>query len=303
VNFIKSLLEYIIYLVISVPLAILPLSVSVRAGQVLGAVAYHVWGSRRKIALENVRGAIERGVLPGVTDAEELVKKNFRHMGRCVAEINKLNYGLADNLVKNMEFRDAENFTNASAKGKGIVLVAGHTGNWELMFACSYFLDRKFYGVVRKQRNPFIDRMIVKSRKRYGSEIVYKQGAIRTFFKALKAGDAVGVAVDQGVQAEGIRIDFLGAPAWTTRMPSILSKRLGSAVVPIFNYRKDDGNFVMYPLPEVEMTGDEYEDMRRINATVEDYIREHPDQWLWIHRRWKHEVKEDPANIKPESSD
>ncbi len=286
---IKSLVEFAAFLVICVPLAALPYAISARMGELTGRGFYYLMASRRRIALENVQGAMERGAIPAVLTPEELVKRNFMHMGRSVIEIIKLLFGLADKLLASVKLEGAENYERAEAKGKGVIIVGGHCGNWELMFSMSSIIKNDFYGVVRKQSNPYVNSLIVRTRERSGSRVIYKQGALRAFLKALKAGDTVGVPVDQAAQAEGVRIDFLGAPAWTTRMPAILAKRTGAAVVPVFNFRKPDGSFTTYALPEVEITGDELEDTKRISASVEDFIRKHPEQWLWIHRRWKHQ--------------
>ena len=288
---IKSLVEFAAFLVICVPLAVLPYAISARMGELIGRGFYYLMASRRRIALENVRGAMERGAIPTDLTPEELVKLNFMHMGRSVMEIIKLLFGLADKLLASVKLEGAENYERAEAKGKGVIIVGGHCGNWELMFSMSSIIKNDFYGVVRKQSNPYVNSLIVRARKRYGSNVIYKQGALRAFLRALKAGDTVGVPVDQAAQAEGVRIDFLGAPAWTTRMPAILAKRTGAAVVPVFNFRKPDGSFTTYALPELEITGDEVEDTMRMSACVEDFIKQHPEQWLWIHRRWKHDNK------------
>ncbi len=293
VKHIRSLIEFAVFLVVCVPLALLPMAVSARAGEAMGMLFHRFWASRRKVALDNITGAMERGEISVDITAEELVRLNFRHMGRSITELNKLLFGLAGKIIASVSLEGAENYRRAEAKGKGVIIVGGHCGNWELMFSLSTIIENDFHGVVRKQRNPYMNAMVVRTRKRFGSRVIYKQGALRAFLRALKAGDTVGVAVDQATQAEGVRIDFLGAPAWTTRMPALLAKRTGAAVVPVFNYRKPDGSFITYALPEVEITGDELEDTKRISATVEDYIRKHPEQWLWIHKRWKHDPEQD----------
>ena len=288
VKHIKSLIEFAVFLIIFMPLALLPNAVSAMAGEAMGILFHRLWASRRKVALANITGAMERGAISVDISAEELVRRNFRHMGRSITELNKLLFGLARKIIASVSLEGMENYRRAEAKGKGVIVVSGHCGNWELMISLSSSIENKFHGVVRKQRNPYMNALIVRTRERFGSHIIYKQGALRALLKALKAGDTIGVAVDQSTQSEGVRIDFLGAAAWTTRMPAILAKRTGAAVVPIFNFRRPDGSFITYASPEVEITGDEVEDTKRISASVEDFIRKHPDQWLWIHRRWKH---------------
>lgn len=288
-KFITWPLEFLVFLVFFAPLLLLPPKTSVRAGEAIGNVFYRLWGSRRRIAMENVSAAIERGALPADIVPEQVVKENFRHMGRSLMEINRLLFGMASHILDNVHFEGMDNYNRAAAKGKGVIIVGGHCGNWELMFSFTTFVQGEFLGVVRKQSNPFFNMLIVRARKRYGSRVVYKHGAVRALFKALKAGNTIGVAVDQAMQSEGLRIDFLGASAWTNRMPAVLAKRTGAAVVPVFNYRTPDGGFVIYALPELVLSGDEVKDTMLISSCVEDYIKAHPEQWLWIHRRWKHD--------------
>lgn len=176
------------------------------------------------------------------------------------------------------------------------MVISGHCGNWELLLAFAPILKGTFYGVARKQNNPYINKLIVSARERHGANIIYKKGALRAFIKQLKAGNVVGVAMDQGVlPSEGILIDFLGAPAWTTRMPAAIAKRTGAEIAPVFMRREPDGSSVLTILPSPKLTGDEVQDTKLMSSYIEDYIRKNPTQWLWIHRRWK---RADPASLE-----
>jgi KDO2-lipid IV(A) lauroyltransferase len=284
---VRHLLLYLLLLAVTGPVALLPYGLSVRLGELLGLAAHRLWPSRRQVALENVRLAMDKGAIAAEMSAEELVRENFRHLGRSVAEIVKINFGLIAPVLKRIRVEGRENVERAIAKGRGVIIVGGHCGNWELNPVFPMFFPCTFHLVARKQSNPYIDRMIARTRKRLGTRLLYKHGALRAFLGALKRGEVVGVAIDQSMQSEGVLIDFLGSPAWTIRMPAVLAKRTGAAVVPCFNRREPDGSYVLYALPEVELTGEELEDTRRMTAPIEDYIRENPVQWLWIHRRWK----------------
>jgi KDO2-lipid IV(A) lauroyltransferase len=283
----RHLLEYAFFLAVSGALGFLPLGAAICAGQMLGVLAYYLWGSRRRIALANVRAAHERGALPQGRTAETVVKAHFRHLGRTVAEIVKILHGRGDVIMQGLRLEGEENFQRAFAKGKGVILASAHCGNWELIASLTTRLPGVHHGIIRRLNNPYLNRLIMRTRESWGIRIVYKEGALRAFLGALKRGESVGIAIDQGVSpAEGVLIDFLGAPAWTTRSPAALAKRTGAAVVPVF-IRNEGAERIVTIHPEVELSGDEVEDTRRMSAYVEDFIRRWPEQWLWIHRRWK----------------
>jgi KDO2-lipid IV(A) lauroyltransferase len=214
------------------------------------------------------------------------------NMGRSLAEVVKAYYGLGGALVGGVRFEGIENFERARAAGKGVMIITGHCGNWELMQLAVSSRLGGLSVVARKQDNPYLNAFIERTRERYGSRVIYKQGALKKLLTALKAGGTTGVVMDQAVfPEEGVLIDFLGAPAWTTKTPALLGKRTGAAVLPVF-MRWADGGHVITVHPAVELAGDESEDTKRISGYIEEYIRQDPADWLWMHRRWKRAGKE-----------
>jgi len=283
----RHVLELGAFLVLSAPLALLPRRLALRVGPALGFLVYFLWGSRRRIALENLKAAIGRKALDPALVPERVVRENFMNMGRWLAEVARVYYGLGGPIVDAVRVRGLEHYERAKAGGRGVMFFTGHCGNWELLTICLSAKVAPFCGVARKQSNPFVDRFIVRARRRYGSDIIYKQGALRKFITILKAGGNAGVVMDQAVLPdEGVLVDFLGAPAWTMKMPVMVARRTGAALVPVF-LRMDEKGHEIVLHPGVELSGDEVEDTRRLCSYVEDFIRENPSQWLWIHRRWK----------------
>jgi KDO2-lipid IV(A) lauroyltransferase len=293
---VRHLLELLVFMALTAPLAALPYRVSIKVGEALGLLAHRLWGSRRRIALENMRGAAARNAISLSKSPEATVRENFRNMGRYMAEITKVYYGLGDSLVRNIKVEGIEHYRTAKERGRGVMLVGGHCANWELLVLGISSKVGRVYGVARKQSNPYIDRFIVHARQRYGSSIIYKQGVLRKFISVLKEGGTVGVFMDQAVLPdEGVIIDFLGAPAWTTRLPAAVAKRTGAAVVPCF-LRWTGKGYEIKISPAVELGGDDAEDTKKLSAYIEDFIRQNPLQWLWIHRRWKRARPEQRSN-------
>ncbi|MEJ2254690.1 MAG: lysophospholipid acyltransferase family protein [Nitrospirota bacterium] len=283
----KHVLELLLFLAVAAPLAVLPLRASRKVGELLGLLLYALWGTRRRVGTENLRAALARGALEDSRSAEAICRENFRHMGRGAAELVKVFLGRGDALVRDVAVQGREHLERARQGGRGVILVTGHFSNWELLALSLSVRVMPIVGVARKQSNPYLDRLVMSTRKRYGSEMVYKRGALRRFLAVLHSGGAVGVVMDQAVfPDEGVLIDFLGAPAWTTRTPVALARRTGAALVPVFIVW-DGAGYTIRIREEVPLLGEEAEDTRRLSAHIEQEIREHPAQWLWIHRRWK----------------
>lgn len=292
----KNILELLSFYALSLPVAAMPYSLSKKAGELFGLSMYLLWRSRRRIALENVREAQRKNFISPSASAERIVRDNFRHLGLSLVEVVKVYYGLGDCLVRDVSFEGMENFQKAREKGRGVLFITGHCGNWELM-ALAHSLESGNFGLVaRPLDNPYLNRIIERIRSRFGNSVIYKKGALKSIFRTLKAGGSVGILIDQAVIAdEGVIIDFLGRPAWTSRMPVALARRTGSPLLPAFIRRTGQGHTITV-YPEVELTGDDAEDTKMLSAFIEDYIRENPSQWLWMHRRWKRTPPASPAS-------
>jgi len=278
-------LEACLYIALSIPLAVFPL----RFGEFLGSLLFYLWRSRRKIAIENIEKSGVRGQGLGVRD---IAKETFRNLGRSFTEIVKIYYGIGSGIIDSVKIEGVENLDNARAKGKGILFITGHCGNWELMATASAKL-LPFYGIARQINNPYINKLIERIRQRYGTSVIYKKGALKAVMKVLKNNESVGILMDQAVLSdEGYVIDFLGRGAWTTKMPALIARKTGAVVLPAFIHRTDKGHKItIYPEVELSAIADKekavIEDTKKFSGFIERYIKEHPSEWLWIHRRWK----------------
>jgi Kdo2-lipid IVA lauroyltransferase/acyltransferase len=195
-----------------------------------------------------------------------------------------------------------EHLAAAGAQGKGVILFTGHVGAWELSsFGLSLF-GHPLSFLVRRIDNPKIEAMIDRLRSGSGNRTIDKRSAAREMLAILRDGGTLGILVDLNtLDREAIFVDFFGIPAATTFIVAKLALRTGAAVLPVFAPWDDDSKHfrlkIGAPLP-IERTGDEAEDVRRLTQqytrVVEDYVRRYPDQWLWIHRRWKTRPEGEP---------
>jgi KDO2-lipid IV(A) lauroyltransferase len=255
--------------------------------------AFFVWKSRRKIALENIAASISSGNIEG--NPEDIARENFRNLGRSLVEIIKIYHGLGSAIFRNLEIRGVDNLRRAAEKGRGVLFITGHCGNWELMALAASYRISPISVVARPLNNPYLNGLVERVRGKYGNSIIYKSGALRKIISQLRMGGCVGILIDQSViQDEGVLIGFLGRPAWTLKTPAILARKTGAAVVPAFIKRTGDGNLievypeVVLPEPGSRDTGEVIvEDTRLLSSYVERYVRENPSEWLWMHRRWK----------------
>jgi KDO2-lipid IV(A) lauroyltransferase len=287
------MLEAVLFFIVSIPLSILPIQLSKKVGGIVGLFLFHIWGSRRRIAIENLGTTVASGAITISEPIEKIIKDNFKNLGRSCAEIIKIYYGIGRKIMDSVDIEGVENFNQAKSKGKGILFLTGHCGNWEIMSIASSIKLSPICIVARPINNPYINKLIENARQRYGNTVIYKQKAIKTIMQILKTNGIIGILMDQAViPDEGFVIDFLGRGAWTTKMPALIARKTGAAVLPAFINRTNGGHKIkIYPEIELSKIDDmekaTIEDMKIFSSYIEKYIREHPKEWLWIHRRWK----------------
>lgn len=279
----------------TLPLALMPYKTAMKTAALGGRIFFGLWSSRREFAVDNVRRAVEQGALPKDINPEETARESFCHMGRSFVEIVRLYHGRTGRILDRIEIRGDEHYIGALKKGKGLIMITGHCGNWELMALwLAVKLGSPIGVVARAQNSPYLDRLVEKMRSGSGNTVIYKQGAVKKILREIKNGGNVGILIDQAVLAkEGCLISFLGRPALTTKLPALVARKTGTPVVPCFIAREEDGSNIVTIHPEVKLSDETdkekavLDDMQTLTGYIEDYIRDHPSQWLWGHRRWK----------------
>ena len=282
-------LQAAIALAISFPLSLMTVS----AGEFFGLILYHIWTSRRKIAVDNLKASVSLNALHITQPPEEIIKDNFKNLGRSFIEVLKLFYGQSKKVLEKTNVKGRENLENALQKGKGAILITGHCGNWELLAIYALNAQTPLSVVARPLNNPYLNKALEKFRTRFGNRMIYKKGALKNIISTLRSSGMVGILMDQAVLSnEGYVIDFLGRGAWTTKMPSLMARKTGSPVLPVFIRRSGKGHEVVIH-PEIVLSsnssleGAVREDTERFSGFLEGYIKQNPSEWLWLHRRWK----------------
>ncbi len=216
----------------------------------------------------------------------------YQNMCRLPVELLKLRGLDRDVLSRHIVVKGRRHLDEGLSKGKGLLVVTFHLGNWELGGACLASLGYSLSVVVQRIHNPYIDRLISDMRETSGMKTIQRNRAVKGAIKAMKANDIVVLLADQDAREKGVFVPFFGRMASTARGPAVLSIRQGVPAVMAFVIRTDDGSYELSVEPILyERAGDLEKDVetftRTFTSRLEEQIRAHPEQWLWQHRRWK----------------
>jgi KDO2-lipid IV(A) lauroyltransferase len=269
----------------------LPLGAGGRLGAALGEAAYWVVAGRRRVALDNLTLAFGDRLSEPARRA--LARRCFRHLGRTVVECCQLVFGTPADLLARIRIQGLEHLQAALAEGRGAFLLTAHFGNWELLAAAHVLVGIRLSVVARPLDNADLEAMVGGARARSGLRVIPKREAVRGVLGALGRGECVGILLDQDAGPQGAFVPFLGRPASTSRSLAVLALKTRAPVVPAFLHRCPDGthDLVLEPPIAAEASGDLGADVvastARFTAAIERHVRLHPEQWFWVHRRWK----------------
>lgn len=248
----------------------------------------------RRVALRNLEFA-----MPEISPARrnEIAAGVYRSIARLLVAFAKFPQISKANISGWIRYEGFEHFERARAAGRGVLFATAHLGNWELSAFAHGLLTGPMHVIVRPLDNPAIDRLIERRRALSGNRIIEKKDFARTLVKALHANEAVGILIDQNSSLDqGVFVDFFGVPACAGTGFAKIATRTGAAVIPGFAlWSEQERRYVLRFYPPVEITGRVDEDTARLQGVLESVIREYPDQWLWIHRRWKTRPRGEPS--------
>jgi KDO2-lipid IV(A) lauroyltransferase len=278
--------EYLLARFVIATLEWTPLPIANRLGHLYARVLDLAIPRLRRVAMRNLEMAY-----PGKTPGERrhIADGVYRSIGRILVSFARFPSIDEDNVRDWIRYEGYEHFEEARQRGKGVLFATAHLGNWELSAFSHSLMARPMHVVVRPLDNPKIDALVENRRAMSGNFVITKRDFVRPMMRALRDNEAVGVLVDQNSSLEnGVFVDFFGIQARVATGFAKLAARSGAAVIPGFALWSDrDQRYVLKFYPIVEMSGDEVEDTRAVQHSLEAAISAYPDQWLWIHRRWK----------------
>lgn len=288
---IKHFLEYLGVIFLSRLAAVLSLGAARALGRFLGRSIFHVFRIRRDVTLTNLKQAF-----PGkeLDEHRKIAAKAYQHFGMMMLEflrapaMSQKEIHDAIISVKNQHLCD-----EAHKAGKGAIFLAAHFGNWEYSGGWGSYRGYKMSVMVQEQSNPYVDRFIRRCREHMGMRPIHRGTAMRSYLKALKAGEYAVMLADQDAGSDGVFIDFFGRKASTAVGPARFHLKTGAPILLFITYRDAQANLHLeiekLPLPDA--TGDRQDTMLEIMQTyhqcLEKWIRRYPDHWFWMHKRWK----------------
>jgi KDO2-lipid IV(A) lauroyltransferase len=262
----------------------------------IGRVLYKLLPLRRKVILENLRRVF--GESAPAAEIEALAQAHYAHFGRLLWEFMRFPWLSAERRRSMVRVDNLEALIAALERGKGVLILTGHFGNFEVATAAgldSYPQARGRFWFVRRPVKPeWLDRLVTRRFRRAGFGILPKRGGLDAILDKLTAGDLVVFPFDQHAnRKDGVLVEFFGHPAGTFRSLAVIALSTGAPVVPAASWREPDGSHVLRfehalePIEHPDANEAIRVNTRAYNAALERMIVRHPEQWWWVHRRWK----------------
>jgi len=280
-------------------LGVLPRPLARVVGISFAQLIYLLHFKLRRVGMRNLKLAFPE---KNTSERARILRSEFTSLGRQLAEVCQFPKYTLGNVNQVVVYDGFENYERAYALGKGVLFLTAHFGGWELSAFMHSMHGHWMHIVMRPLDNIYLDRMIREYRTMHGNRVFAKDDFVRGLLAAMKKGETVGILMDTNMTPpQGIFVNFFGIPACTASSLARIALRTDAAVVPGFTIW--DPDLRKYRLrfdPAVELirTGDDEADIKantqRFTKIIEDYVRKYPEQWVWVHRRWKTRPEGEP---------
>ena len=271
-------------------LGVLPREASRWVGAGIGAAAFSLLGRLRKTGLRNLELAY-----PEKSETERLgiLRLEYRSLGWQMAEFCQMSKYTAESASTFIRYEGLENYLGAREKGKGVLVVTGHLGAWELSSFYHSLMGYPMSLVIRRLDNARVDALVNAIRTQHGNRVIHKDDFARGLITAMHSGETVGILMDTNMTPpQGVFVPFFGVEACTASGLARVALRSGAAVLPGFLvWEESEKKYVLRFGEELELIRGSEDDVTAntalFTAAIEAYVRRYPEQWLWVHRRWK----------------
>lgn len=285
-------LEYAIVWTLVKLLGLLPRAAARAVGAGVGAAAYFLLGRLRKTGLRNLEIAFPEKTL---AERERILRTVYRNLGWLLGEFCKMPGYTRENTRGFLRYDGLEHYLAARERGKGVLIVTGHLGAWELSSYYHSLMGYPMSLVIRRLDNAKVDRLVNTIRCLHGNRVLHKDDFARGLLGAMRQGETVGILMDTNMTPpQGVFVPFFGRLACTASGMARVALKTGAAVLPGFMvWEEAEKKYVLRFGEEIPLvaTGDDEADAlantARFTAAIEEYVRRYPEQWLWVHRRWK----------------
>jgi Kdo2-lipid IVA lauroyltransferase/acyltransferase len=271
---------------------LLPRGLARAVGAAIGAVAFHALGRLRRVGLRNLELAFPERT---PREREAILRSEYRNLGLLLAEFCKMPDYTAATASRFIRYEGLENYLQARERGNGVLVLTGHLGAWELSSFYHSLMGMPMGMVIRRLDNPLVDAFVNRIRCLRGNRVIHKDDFARGLIASMRAGETVGILMDTNMTPpQGVFVPFFGVQACTASGMARIAAKTGAAVVPGFLlWEQSERRYVLHFGEELQVvhTGDAEQDALTNTATftaaIEGYVRQYPEQWLWMHRRWK----------------
>ena len=273
-------------------LRLLPRGLARAIGAAIGSVAFRGLGRLRRVGLRNLELAFPEKT---PTEREAILRTEYRNLGLLLAEFCKMPGYTPEAASQFIRYEGLDNYLKARERGKGVLVLTGHLGAWELSSFYHSLMGMPMGMVIRRLDNPLVDAFVNRIRCLHGNRVIPKDDFARGLIASMRAGETVGILMDTNMTPpQGVFVPYFGVMACTASGMARIAAKTGAAVLPGFLlWEESEQKYVLHfgeELPVVH-TGDAEQDALAntalFTAAIEAYVRRYPEQWLWMHRRWK----------------
>ena len=281
----KHRLEYVSIKLLSAVFTIMPLRLVYLISRMLCIFTYHVIRIRRDVTMENLRNSL--GEEFSKKELEKIACKAYVNIGITFMEM-LIVHRFKEHILEMVDMSDSYILKHNMDRGHGVIVVSCHFGSWELIGAAISASGIPMTVVVKKLSNPYIDNIIYQLRTGFGNNIINYGASVKHIVRALRNNEVIGLISDQDAGREGIFIDFFGRKASTPRGAALLALKYKAPIVVAMTVRTGNGKYKSIFKELTVYENDTIETVtRRYTAVMEDIIRQYPEQYFWMHRRWK----------------
>jgi KDO2-lipid IV(A) lauroyltransferase len=277
----------------------MPEGMALRLGSAIGTAMRLLSPRHWRIVMANLHLAF--GEEKGEDELRTIAMGCYRHLGKCMTDFFRMPAMTARDIARATRIVGREHLDAALEEGRGAILLTAHLGNWEMVGVLIAASGYPLSVIAREQRDHKITDYVRRTRERMGMSVLHRDVAVRESLRALRRNEIVGILVDQNAGEDGVFVDFFGHLASTAPGVAAFALRTGAAVLPTFGWRNADNTHTVEigaPVP-VMRTGDRGKDIlvntARHAKIIEEAIRKHPEQWFWLHKRWKARPPEERA--------
>jgi Kdo2-lipid IVA lauroyltransferase/acyltransferase len=289
---VRETAEFAVVWIFVYAMRLLPRGMARAIGAMIGAIAFRALGRLRRVGLRNLALALPERT---AKEREAILRSEYRNLGLLLAEFCKMPNYTPASASRFIRYEGLENYLRARERGKGVLVLTGHLGAWELSSFYHSLMGMPMGMVIRRLDNPLVDAFVNRIRCQHGNRVIHKDDFARGLIASMRAGETVGILMDTNMTPpQGVFVPFFGVQACTASGMARIAEKTGAAVVPGFLlWEANERKYVLHfgaELPVIH-TGDAEQDAvsntAAFTAAIEGYVRQYPEQWLWMHRRWK----------------